>query len=139
MEFVDFPFGRQVCDFLVKDLKLREAKDPKLKNFQWEPPNLIAEHVQRVWLVQIFLRENILFRSDAHIAGIRHLLDYGRQFGERKQGQQVVNILLRSIEQGMFYFHPGTGSRWCSRGKEQCTFASLQCTLQHVCKLVFKL
>ena len=25
-------------------------------NFQWEPPNLIAEHVQRVSLVQIFLR-----------------------------------------------------------------------------------
>ena len=30
-----------------------------------------------------------LFRSDAHIAGIRHLLDYGRQFGERKQGRQA--------------------------------------------------
>ena len=56
MEFGDFPFDRQVCDFLVKDLKLRETKAPKLENFQWEPPNLIAEHVQRVSLVQIFLR-----------------------------------------------------------------------------------
>ena len=57
MEFGDFPpFDRQVCDFLVKYLKLRETKAPKLENFQWEPPNLIAEHVQRMSLVQIFLR-----------------------------------------------------------------------------------
>ena len=56
MEFGDFPFDRQVCDFLVKDLKLRETKDPKPKNFQWEPLNLIVEQVQKVSLVQIFLR-----------------------------------------------------------------------------------
>ena len=33
MEFGDFPFDRQVSEVLVKDLKLRETKDPKLKNF----------------------------------------------------------------------------------------------------------
>ena len=139
MEFVDFPFDCQVCDFLVKELKLKETKDPKLKNFQWEPPNLIAEHVQRVWLVQIFLRVKTCSAQMPTSPEYDISLTMEGNLVKGNKAGRLVNILLRAIEQGMFYFHPGSGSRWCSRGKEHCTFASLQCTLQHVCELVFKL
>ena len=44
MEFGSFPFDSQVCDFLVKDLKLKETKDSTLKSFQWEAPHLLAGH-----------------------------------------------------------------------------------------------
>lgn len=42
MEFGSFPFDTQVCNFHVKDLKLKESKDSTLKNFQWEAPQLIG-------------------------------------------------------------------------------------------------
>ena len=42
MEFGSFPFDTQVCNFHVKDLKLKESKDSILKNFQWEAPQLIG-------------------------------------------------------------------------------------------------